>query len=69
MSYSTSRSIIIDRMSKINNIEKNNLVVKNLSFIYNCKCTDCDGNDSIIPCSIETEYFKKKRVSIKVSTL
>lgn len=38
---------------------------KFLSQFYECKCTDCGGNDAVNDCKLETIYFKSMNVESK----
>lgn len=43
----------------IDNVNINLPFRKILAFLYNCKCTDCGGNDNIADCKIEKDYYDK----------
>lgn len=38
---------------------------KLLSILYNCKCTDCGGNDNTGVCLIEKDYYNKRLLYAK----
>ena len=38
---------------------------KLLSILYNCKCTDCGGNDNTGVCLIEKDYYNKSLLYVK----
>lgn len=49
----------------IDNVNINIPFRKILSFLYNCKCTDCGGNDNTGVCLIEKDYYNKRLHYVK----
>ena len=53
----------------IDNVNINLPFRKILAFLYNCKCTDCGGNDNTGDCLIEKDYYEKVNKFVEITYL
>jgi len=60
MLFTTRKEIIEFLMVYLPEYIKNESYYDKLKFLinfYECKCTDCNGNDSISECELEKKYY------------
>ena len=57
----TRQEIISEKIKELQLCDNNYSKIKLLSILYNCKCTDCGGNDNTGACLIEKDYYNNKK--------